>query len=94
MKLPIGWTDDARETFDSTINQIEVKWGTASAEKFVRSANKVIGSISTQPYLFKASYTANIRKAVITGQTSMFYEVHATHIVILFFWDNRQEPVL
>ena len=23
----------------------------------------------------------------------MFYEVHASHITILYFWDDRQEPI-
>lgn len=94
MSLAIAWTDDARQTFDDTVIQIEARWGTRSAEKFVKEAHKIIGSIATQPYLYKASYTENIRQAFISKQTSMFYEVHTAHIVILFFWDNRQEPIL
>jgi len=94
MKLAVAWTDEAQETFELTIKQIEDKWGARSAEKFVRSANKTINIIATQPYLFKASYTQNIRQAFITEQTSMFYEVHTAHIAILYFWDNRQEPIL
>ncbi|HEY0245559.1 MAG TPA: hypothetical protein VGC01_08360 [Mucilaginibacter sp.] len=94
MNLPIAWTDDAQETFDLTVNQIENKWGGRSAAKFVRDTYKTINNISIQPYLFAASHSTNIRKAVITKQTSMFYEVHSAHISILFFWDNRQEPIL
>jgi len=94
MKLTIAWTDEAQETFDLTVNQIENKWGTQSAEKFVRETYKIIALVSSQPYLFNASYTLNIRKAVISKQTSMFYEVHSAHISILLFWDNRQDPVL
>ena len=94
MNLTVAWTDEAQETFELTVNQIETKWGINSAEKFVRNAHKVINTISTQPYLFKASYSENIRKAFITEQTSMFYEVHTAHIAILFFLDNRQEPIL
>lgn len=94
MSLAIAWTDEAQETFNHTVNQIESKWGEVSAGDFVRSTHKTITIISTQPYLFSASLTSNIRKAVISKQTSMFYEVHSTHITILFFWDNRQEPIL
>lgn len=35
MSLAVAWTDMAKETFDDTIIQIESKWGTRSAEKFV-----------------------------------------------------------
>jgi len=94
MTLPVAWTDDAQETFDLTVNQIESKWGIRIAENFVRDTHKIISLISTQPYLFSASFTSNVRKAVISKQTSMFYEIHSTHISILFFWDNRQEPIL
>ena len=94
MNLTVAWTDEAQETFELTVNQIENKWGINSAEKFVRNTHKIINTITTQPYLFKASYTQNIRKAFITEQTSMFYEVHSSYIAILFFLDNRQEPIL
>ena len=56
MNLAIAWTDDAQETFDLTVKQIENKWRTRSAEKFVSGAFKTIDRISTQPYLFKASF--------------------------------------
>lgn len=94
MSLAIVWSDEAQQTFDDTILQIEAKWGERSAEKFVKEANKVINSISFQPYLYKASLAENVRQAFISRQTSMFYEVHSNHIVILYFWDNRQEPML
>ena len=94
MSLAIVWTDDAQETFDYIVNFIEYKWGQASAEKFVKTAHKSINAISAQPYLYIASISSNVRKAVITKQTSMFYEVHDTHVTVLFFWDNRQEPIL
>jgi plasmid stabilization system protein ParE len=94
MSLVVAWTEDAQETFQHTINQIETKWGIRSAEKFSRDTNKIINTITKQPYLFKASFSQNVRQAFISKQTSMFYEVHSAHITILFFWDNRQKPIL
>jgi plasmid stabilization system protein ParE len=94
MSLAIAWTDEAQETFEHTINQIESNWGASSAQKFVQAAHKIINNISIHPYLFNASFSTNIRKVVISKQTSMFYEVHTAHITILFFWDNRQDPIL
>jgi plasmid stabilization system protein ParE len=93
MSLAIAWTPEAKETFDHTVNWIESKWGRKSAEKFVKATHKTINAIAIQPYLFKSSFTQNTRQAFISRQTSMFYEVHTSHILILFFWDNRQEPI-
>jgi len=92
MSLAVAWTPEAKETFEHTVNMIENKWGTRSAEKFVWNAHKIISTIAIQPYIFKWSFAQNTRQAIITKQTSMFYEVHSSHILILFFWDNRQEP--
>jgi len=64
------------------------------AQKFVQSVQKTILLIQTQPYLYKSSSILNCRQAVITHQTSMFYEVTHNQVIILFFYDNRQEPLL
>ena len=47
----------------------------------------VIWSVKAETNIF------GVRKAIITKQTSVLYKVNKTHIEILFFWDNRQEPV-
>ena len=82
MSLAVAWTGEAQETFDLTVSQIENEWGIRSAENFIKDTNRIIASISKQPFIFKASYSTNIRKAVVSKQTSMFYEVHAAHITI------------
>ena len=44
--------------------------------------------------MFKAlSQNENIRKALIHKNCSMFYEIKGHAIMILFFWDNRQDPI-
>jgi len=44
--------------------------------------------------MFKASLIEDsVRKGFISKQTSFFYEIHENEIIILFFWDNRQEPM-
>jgi len=94
MSLAVFWTGEATDTFDSIVLLIETKWTDKEAADFVNHANKVIALISDQPYMYKSSISNNVRQAVITKQTSMFYEVHHEFITILFFWDNRQEPIL
>jgi len=46
------------------------------------------------PFMYKASvFKNNVRKSIISKQNSFFYEIQENKIVILFFWDNRQEPL-
>jgi len=94
MSLAVFWSDEATETFDSIVLFIEYKWSEKQASVFVRHTEKILSLIREQPYMYKSSIENNVRHAVITKQTSMFYEVHDGYITILFFWDNRQEPLL
>jgi plasmid stabilization system protein ParE len=94
MSLEVFWSDDAKETFDSIVLFIEIKWSEKQAQVFVRQTQKILSLISNQPEMYKASINTSVRQAIITSQTSMFYEIHKDYITILFFWDNRQEPIL
>ena len=94
MTYPVYWTKEANETFDLIINLIEKQWGEKEAGKFVSRTQKLFLTIAKQPYLFKASVSEDVRKGAISRQCSVFYEVHTDAIIILFFWDKRQEPIL
>jgi plasmid stabilization system protein ParE len=85
MNLHILWTEEAKETFESVVSFIEYKWGFNSAKKFIAKSNRIIASISAHPYIFKATYPKSLRKAVITKQTSLFYEVHESYIALIYF---------
>lgn len=95
MSLAIFWTKEAQETFDLTFNFIKSKWGEKEAVKFLKRTQKIISNISQQPYIFKSSaIEINVRKGFISKQTCLFYEVKEARIILLYFWDNRQEPII
>jgi plasmid stabilization system protein ParE len=95
VSLPIFYTPRSRETLKSVYDFIHNKFGTKAADKFALKAEKTIDLIAEYPLMFKAStIDENVRVGFITRQTSLFYRVTNTSIHLLFFWDNRQEPVL
>jgi len=93
MKLEIVLTPHAKDTLISIISFIQLKWGDKSAAKFVERTYKVLDTIAQQPYIFKVYQVNNVRKGLITKHTSVIYRVLDDRIEVLFFWDNRQEPV-
>lgn len=94
MTLPIFWNIEAQITFDAIVEYIESVWGEKEVANFFHQTQRVLKSISKQPYIFKASeINQNIRKGLISKQTSLFYQVEKNRIIILYFWDNRQEPI-
>jgi hypothetical protein len=46
------------------------------------------------PKMYKATGKEEIRRAVITKQTSLFYHINEVSnlITLLAFWDNRKNP--
>jgi plasmid stabilization system protein ParE len=93
VSLTVNWTDEAQETFDGIVILIDQNWGYKSAAEFVSNVQRIIQLISVQPYLFKEVSIPDCRQVVVTKQTSMVYTVRNHSIIILFFYDNRQDPI-
>ena len=95
MSFEIYHTPRAKETFKSVYNFIRNQFGSHAADKFAFKTEKIIWLIAENPLMHKASpIDENVRIGLITKQTSIFYRITGTSIHLLFFWDNRQEPVL
>ena len=91
--LDVIWSVKAETSFKLIIDQIESAWSFQTASKFITRTDKLLQTIKHNPLLFAETNIFGVRKAIITKQTSVLYKVSKTHIEILFFWDNRQDPV-
>jgi len=92
--MQIIWSKNAQITFDAVVVYLENNFGTTVAKKFIDKANSSIQIIATFPNLYKAiSLKQSVRKATISKVCSFYYEVNEDKIIILYFWDNRQEPI-
>ncbi len=95
MSLQVFYTSRSKETLGTVYDFIHNKFGLRSADQFVLKAEKIISLIAEHPFMFKAStIDVNVRIGLISKQTSLFYRVTDTSIHLLFFWDNRQAPLL
>jgi plasmid stabilization system protein ParE len=94
MSFPVIYSERASETYDAISEQIEQRWGMNHVHKFDHRILEVIAAIKESPFIFQAiENNTNVRKAFIHKNCSVFYEVHPTRIEVLFFWDNRQDPI-
>jgi plasmid stabilization system protein ParE len=85
---------EADETFESIGEQIRARWGERDVNEFRKRVYKVVDTISKFPSIFQAvDNTETVRKAFIHKNCSMFYRVDSSYIEVLFFWDNRQDPI-
>lgn len=94
MSLEVVFAPKATETLLSITSFVENRWGRKMADGLIEKTYKTISLISEQPFMFKASLIhKNIRHGLINRHLSFLYEVHPTYIAILYFWDNRQDPL-
>lgn len=84
--MKVVWSENTETTFDLIVLYIEAKFGVLSAKKFIRKVDSVIHSISNQPYIYKSSNLNNkVRKATITKQCSLFYEINKETVLLSYF---------
>jgi len=94
MTYHIEFSIYAVETSDAIKEQIRAKWGETVIADFDKRTDRILEIIERTPFAFQAvGSNQNIRRGVIHGNCSMFYEVKGTEIEVLFFWDNRQDPI-
>ena len=95
MIFEVVFTKKANETFDAIRSQILERWDEKVVAEFEHRTLKVIDIISRYPFVYQSiTIDPGIRKAFIHKNCSLFYKIKDTKIVIIFFWDNRQEPIL
>jgi plasmid stabilization system protein ParE len=92
MALKIQWTKRAAESFDKIVDSIEENWSENSAKTFVKKTEKLLEQIAENPDMCPQIQGKNVKRGVITKQTSLFYSVINDVIRIVTFWDNRRYP--
>ncbi len=92
MALKIQWTKRAVESFDNIVNYIEENWSTNSAKTFVQKTDNLLNQIAENPDMCQQIEGMDIKKGVITSQTSVYYRVMNEAVRLITFWDNRRNP--
>ena len=93
MSHPVLWTDEAIENLENILRYISTNWTEREVNKFKARLSEQIEIISKFPNVFPASPTTpRLRKAVLTRQTIIFYEVKEQIIYITYLFDSRQDP--
>lgn len=88
----VVWTHTARDQRRSVLKYWTLKNGsTVYAEKLIRLITERTKVIAKYPEAFKLSVFNDVRVSSL-GHFSIFYKYNSTSIIIMAFWDNRQDP--
>jgi len=83
------WSSQARITYRETLEFILLKWTVKEAVRLEDAVNNPIEKLERNPELCPGSRVSNLRKCVVSKQTSMIYSKSENEVTIIAFIDNR-----
>ncbi len=89
----IFWSEESLNNLEGILDYLNHKWTEKEVVNFKWKLSSQLDIISKFPNLFPASQiNPNLRKAVLSRQTTLFYQVHNKKIYIVYLFDTRQNP--
>ena len=89
MDYKIFWTEEAIKNLEEIIDYLQFKWTQKEVDNFKEKLSKQINLIHQNPFLFPLStFQPRLRKAVLSKQTTIFYEVKDNTIYLVYIFVN------
>ena len=93
MITEVVYTETYRVTLTALIDGVEKSYDRSTADKLLDRIDQIVEKVIVNPYLYQAiPVDERYRRAVISAQSSLVYEVTETKIILLYIFDNRQDP--
>lgn len=93
MNFKIFWADEAVKNLEQIIEHLSTNWTEKEVNHFKLKLSEQLRIIVKFPKVFPISETTpRLRKAVVTKQTLLFYQVKEKTIYIAYLFDSRQNP--
>lgn len=89
MDYKIFWTEEAIQNLEEIIDYLLTNWTQREVENFKAKLSKQIDLIKRNPRMFPIStFQPRLRKAVLSKQTSIFYEISDNVIYLVYVFVN------
>ena len=93
MVKKIKWNDTASYTFEETTNYLQDNFSSKAAENFVNLVydriDMVVNGLTVGRKSTKAKTVLVLK---LDKNRQMYYRMHGTTLIIVDFWDTRQDP--
>ncbi len=74
------------------VDYLNSKWSEKTSKKFLNKLKENIDLIQINPELFPISEFEELRKCVVSKQTTIFFIIEKNKIYIVSVFDTRQNP--
>jgi plasmid stabilization system protein ParE len=86
------WSDEAINNLESILDYLQGSWTQREVDKFKKQLSKQLDLIINNPNLFpKSDDNPRLRRAVLSKQTTIFYEISGMNITLVYLFNNRQD---
>ncbi len=94
MNFEIRFAPESGTSYTAIVKQLHERWGEKVVLQFEAKVKKYVKIIATNPYLYTVIHdNMQLRKCVLHKNCSLLYRVYKKEVLIVAFWDNRQEPI-
>ena len=89
----VVWTDEAIDNLEAILDYLDHVWTQREVDNFKKKLGKKIELIEQNPKIFPVSaYNPRLRKAVLSRQTIIFYEI-ADHVINFIYLFNSKQDI-
>ncbi len=93
MALEVKWSIRADRKFDKILDYLLTEWGDRVTRNFVKKVYDFLEILSEYPEIGSIeNKEKGIRGFTIVKQITLFYRIKEETIILLDFFDNRQNP--
>lgn len=93
MNKPIEWSPRSKKDYLKLLEYLQEEWGEKVVKKFNGRLQTVLKTIASKPQLYPASSRMkDVRRCVVSKQTSLYYRVKKNKIELITLFDTRQDP--
>ena len=90
MDYKLEWTEEAVNNLEGIIDYLKQNWTQREVVNFKLKLSKQLELIVQNPFMFPQSENqSRLRKAVLSKQTSIFYELKGDTIYLAYLFVNR-----
>jgi plasmid stabilization system protein ParE len=91
-KYNLFWTEEALRNLDEILIYLETNWTDRERKTFIIKLSKQVDLIYRNPNLFPVSeYNSRLRKAVLSKQTTIFYELDGFNINLIYLFNSKKD---
>jgi len=93
MALEVFWSTRASKKFDKIINYLNNEWGDKASKTFTKKVYDFIDLLAEFPEIGAfQDKEKEIQGFVVIKQITVYYRVDKNKLILLNFFDNRQNP--